>query len=304
VGYYNPANSGYTAVACTVSGTTITYGNPLDFSVNDYAEGGAHDLVAIDSSTVIWTGGNTSTVDVDTAKLTVSGTTLTAGSINAAGLTISTLSNFGTATLLGDGRLVLSIDDGGLAVAVADVSVDPPSWGALQQINTVCVYQPPLLAPAGESSAAVFYTNDSNTSPVADAAETLTISFDGAGTATAGTVVKLDISSYGHQRLAKLLDSLFGVTIRNHTLSSYPYAGVIGADVASNAQRFTGFLQVDGATGDSRPVRLPGGVDGNQSGLTPGEVYNLQADGTLGTNSGTGQRVGRALSSNEILIGG
>lgn len=49
-------------------------------------------------------------------------------------------------------------------------------------------------------------------------------------------------------------------------------------------------------------VALKGGVDANQTGLTPGSIYYLDDDGTLTISTSSGRKVGKALTSTSILI--
>ena len=79
------------------------------------------------------------------------------------------------------------------------------------------------------------------------------------------------------------------------------------ADYSSNltSDNYCGIADADYADGATATIQTVGAVDDAQSGLTPGETYYLQDDGTLGTSAGNqGSRAiaGLALSSTNLLI--
>jgi len=69
------------------------------------------------------------------------------------------------------------------------------------------------------------------------------------------------------------------------------------------AENFIGFADADYADGATATVQLSGAVDDAQSGLTAGQQYFVQADGTLGTTADDPSVIaGVALSATEIAI--
>ncbi|MBO9424695.1 hypothetical protein J7444_08180 [Labrenzia sp. R4_1] len=71
----------------------------------------------------------------------------------------------------------------------------------------------------------------------------------------------------------------------------------------SNARNFIGLAAGDISSGQTVLVDIPGGSNANQAGLTPNLEYFLSDDGSL-TTGRTLNKVGKALSATEILIGG
>ena len=67
---------------------------------------------------------------------------------------------------------------------------------------------------------------------------------------------------------------------------------------------FIGFAQTTVADGVACPIKLIGGIDNNQTGLTTGVRYYVQDDGSLGTSASAWASVvaGTAISATEIII--
>ena len=69
------------------------------------------------------------------------------------------------------------------------------------------------------------------------------------------------------------------------------------------SENFIGFVDADYADGATATIQLAGNIDDAQSGLTAGQQYFVQTDGTLGTTaSNPSVKAGVALSATEILI--
>lgn len=74
---------------------------------------------------------------------------------------------------------------------------------------------------------------------------------------------------------------------------------VTGTNLCKNS--LLGILQETGTTGQTKTVKLFPSIDNNQSGLTIGQDYYLQPDGTLSTNiAKPGIKIGKAISSTAI----
>lgn len=69
--------------------------------------------------------------------------------------------------------------------------------------------------------------------------------------------------------------------------------------------KFIGFSQGTYADGETVRIKIQSAIDSNFTGLTPGSLYYIQADGTIGTTStGYGVQAGVALSATELLVKG
>lgn len=81
---------------------------------------------------------------------------------------------------------------------------------------------------------------------------------------------------------------------------------VIGGSIALTSENYIGFSS-GGAVADGGPaiVDVAGTVNQDQSGLTSGQEYFVQADGTLGTSADDPSvSAGIALSATAILVKG
>jgi hypothetical protein len=77
-------------------------------------------------------------------------------------------------------------------------------------------------------------------------------------------------------------------------------------DTGSNitAENYVGISNGAYADGATATIQTVGAVDDAQSGLTAGQKYYVQGDGTLGLteSAGTGTLAGKALSASKLLI--
>ena len=80
-------------------------------------------------------------------------------------------------------------------------------------------------------------------------------------------------------------------------------AGYTSTNLTS--ENFIGFANSGYADGQSAALNSTCSVDKNQSGLTAGETYYVQTDGTLGTTpADPSVLAGTAISSNSIIVKG
>jgi hypothetical protein len=78
-----------------------------------------------------------------------------------------------------------------------------------------------------------------------------------------------------------------------------------GSSTNLTAENFLGFANSGYADGQSAAINSTCSVDKNQSGLTAGETYYVQIDGTLDTAADDPSVVaGTAISSNSIIVKG
>jgi hypothetical protein len=98
--------------------------------------------------------------------------------------------------------------------------------------------------------------------------------------------------------------------ITYHDQGNLNYGTGIVVQIAYSAtnltsENFVGFANSGYADGQSAAINSTCSVDKNQSGLTAGETYYVQTDGTLGTAPADPSVVaGTAISSNSIIVKG
>ena len=98
------------------------------------------------------------------------------------------------------------------------------------------------------------------------------------------------------------------VTQYRQGVSPYQSVGVLYAEAYSTstsnltAENFIGIANTTVSTNEALKVRI-GGVDDNQESLTAGQLYYIQANGTLDTTAATPSvEAGKALSSTKLLV--
>ena len=114
-----------------------------------------------------------------------------------------------------------------------------------------------------------------------------------------GTPVVFESAEANYVSAASISNDKVVIAYRDAGNSSFGTAVVIS--ISSDLQDSVGIAQETGTVGQSKSVMLLGGISTVHSGLTPGQVQYLQADGTIGI-SGSNYPIGRALSATEILI--
>ena len=274
----------------TVSGTSISFGAMLVYSTTATSS-----QIVYDSNNqkmvAAWIRGST----IEGAVLSMSGTTLTAGTV-AVFTPASTPTEPRMAYSPIAQKVVIAYQRAGLGQAVvATVSGTTISYGT-----------PATFQAAGVSSLSVSW----------DAAVGCTIiTYTNASNSNYGTFLRADVSgssvSFGDAAVyiseaanlhANVYDSASGKTVvayRRSFGASISAATVAPSNFASN---FVGISQASAADGSLVPVAVPGALDVNQSGLTPGGAYYLGlASGAL-SQTVSAQKVGVATAATKLLV--
>ena len=310
VAYQDDANSGYgTAVVGTVSGTSISFGSEYVFNSSNTVIGSASfDPNTAGKFVVAYRDGGNS--NHGTAIVgTVSGTTISFGSeyvFNNAS-TASTSVTFAPNTA---GKFVVAYrDDGnssyGTAV-VGTVSGTTISFGSESVFNSASTN---VISASFDFSAAgkfvVAYRDDGNsfygTASIGTVSGT-TISFGSESVFNSARSEKVDVAfdpntfgnfvvSYsdgGNSSYGTAIVGQASVPVTNLTSENY-----IG--LASN-----GYPDTAGAT-----IDVQGAINDRQSGLTAGQAYYVQTDGTLSETAGTPSVfAGTAISATKMIVKG
>ena len=317
VAYNDNVNSNYmTAVVGTVSGTSISFGTPVVF---ESASGGVLGAT-FDSSenkvVIAFRDGG----DSDKGKGivgTVSGTSISFGS--ATEFSATTRAGYGGAVFDSSNNKVVfnysgSTDGGnnfkGLSV-VGTVSSTSISFGSEVNWETGEAKNISAAFDSGAGKVAVSYMDDADSDKgkiVMGTVSGTSITFEDpvvfeSGAITQNTGTAFD-SSAGRVVIsfADDGDSSKGksVVARNIVLAT-------AAQVSSNltSENFIGLAENDAPDGGLATVQLGGSVNDKQTGLTAGQTYFVQTDGTIGTTADSPSvTAGTAVSSTEILVKG
>jgi hypothetical protein len=294
-----------TAIVGTVSGTSISFGSPVIYNNADTTvQSIAYDASAQKVVIGYHDNGNSS---YGTAIVgTVSGTSISFGSpvvFNSAATNSINIAYDASAQ-----KVVIAYYTGtgteGLAI-VGTVSGTSISFGTAVAFNTggVANYNS-IVYHAAAQKVVIAYSDLGNSNY---------------GTAIAGTVSGTSIS-FGSKLVVESGrvnfvsaaydpdEEVVVISYENVGNSEYGTSVVFRPAYSTTnltSENFVGFANSGYADGQSAALNSTCSVDKNQSGLTAGETYYVQADGTLGTTPADPSVVaGTAISSNSIIVKG
>ena len=303
IGYQDAGNNyAGTAVVGTVSGTSISFGTPVVFAAS-----GSRTATVFDSNsdkTVIAyrDGGNSG---YGTAIVgTVSGTSISFGSsvVFASSSSLEVVATFDS----NSNSIVVAYRDLGNSSygtsAVGSVSGTSISFGTPVVFNSGSTTEVSITFDTGAAGAVICYRENQTT---------------GTGRAIVGTVSGTSISfgtfvvfeSGSTSEIAATFDSVAGKVVVAYAdigNTSFGTASVVTTSTATlTSENFLGFAAHTYADTQSALVNSTCTVDRNQTGLTAGQTYYVQNDGSLGTTAADPSVVaGTAISSTEIIVKG
>jgi hypothetical protein len=303
--YRHEANSSYgTAIVGTVSGTSISFGTPVVFySVNIEAQAPA----TFDSSSnkvVIAFQDSPNPYNGSAIVGTVSGTSISFGTktIFQSGRT----SNIGITFDSNANKVVIAYreqtNSDGVAI-VGTVSGTDISFGTAVIFNTENAQFNSLAFDSNSNKVVIGYmdsTNNNGASVIVGTVSGTSIDFS----------TPLNLTSVYSPYESVVFDSSANkvvVSYYDSSNSNYGTSTVIdAAQLVSNltAENYIGISDAAYTDGATANIQVTGAVDDAQSGLTAGEAYYVQLDGTLATTPDTtAVFAGTALSATELLIG-
>lgn len=294
VGYRDQDNSNYgTAVIGTVSGTSISFGTPVVFESGGYTSSirASYDTAANKTLFVYQSSGNKAVVG------TVSGTSISFGSKLTSGLegaeNLIYDESASKHVLVGDTAQVLTVSGTSVSAGSAvdyNGSALSNRYGAVYDPTTqkiVFAYQ--------DYSSKVGTTRNATISGTSLTLETA-IQFDtgvgGVNPALAADTVNDKVliiyrDENDSDKQAGVVKTVAGTLSTN--LTSENYIGIS-----------TGGTYADGS---NATVKIIGNTSDEQSGLTAGQAYYVQADGTIGTTpADPSVFAGTAISATKMLV--
>ena len=297
----NNSNRGR-AVVGTVSGTSISFGGSSNFTTNT----ATFVAVTFDSSNnkVVAAIRDGSNSNYGTAFVgTVSGTSISFGT----GVVFeSATTNYPKAAFDTNlNKVLISYSDGGNSnygtAIVGTVSGTSISFGTAAVFETGGVEHLSSSYDSTNQKFVIAYDDGGNS---------------GYGTYVVGTVSGTSIS-FGTPAVFNSASTSFTTTVfdsnSNKIVISYKngsdsdgYSVVFSfASTNLTSENFVGFANSGYASGQSAAINSTCSVDNKQSGLTAGQTYYVQTDGTLGTTPADPSVVaGTAISSNSIIVKG
>ena len=295
ISYSDGGNSDYgTAIVGTVSGTSISFGTEVVFeSAEATYSGSVFDSV---NNKVVISYRDDGNSGKGTAIVgTVSGTSISFGTA-ALFNNASTYWTDATFDSTNGKAVVVYMDEGnsqyGTAV-VGTVSGTDISFGSEVVFNTSATTAPVAAFDSGVGKVTVAYRNSgnsNNTTIVPATVSGTSISFD--------TAVDVGVVNGGGESIAIVFDSTNGKIV---TTFKDDTANDNSAVVFQNAGTITTQGQV--ASGGAATVDIVGTVSTNQTGLTAGQQYFVQTDGTIGeTPADPSVLAGTAISATKLVV--
>ena len=295
ISYSDGGNSDYgTAIVGTVSGTSISFGSEVVFeSANSGYLGSAFDST---NNKVVVSYRDDGNTGKGTAIVgTVSGTSISFGTAAL----FNNASTYWTDTTFDstNGKaVILYMDDGnsqyGTAI-VGTVSGTDITFGSEVVFNTSATTAPVAAFDSGVGKITVAYRNSgnsNNTTIISATVSGTSISFDSA--------VDVGIVNGGSKSIGIVFDS---TNNRNVIAFKDDTANDNSAVVFRNAGTITTRGQVN--AGSSATVDIIGSLSTNQLGLTAGQSYYVQTDGTIGeTAADPSVFAGTATSATSLVV--
>jgi hypothetical protein len=309
--YGDFANSQYgTSVVATISGASVSFGTPVVF--NSAATGWVNSVYDSNAEKVFIGFEDSGNGDYPTGIVgTVSGTSISFGSKTAAASHLSLYHRVGFDST--NNKVVMvwrnrDDSDTGYA-AVGTISGTSVSFGTPVKFSgseSVIMTGPNVISFDTTSGGILIAYEDTDRDAVVirGVISGTNISFD--------TPVVLDTGGgYSHEHIGLVYDpdeDRHVVFYKDGAESNYSTAIVYSPAYSSTnltSENFIGFSDGAFANTDSAVINTTNTIDRNQSGLTAGQTYFVQTDGTLGlTADDPSVTAGTAISATELIVKG
>ena len=306
IAYRDDGNSDYgTAVVGTVSGNSISFGTPVVFESADSADFSA----AFDSNSnkVVISYSDLGNNYYGTAIVgTVSGTSISFGSPEV--FESATIFYTSTAFDSNSNKVVIAYRDAGNSdygtAIVGTVSGTSISFGSAAVFETANSIYFSATFDSNSNKVVIAYqdygNNNYGTAVVGTVSGT-SISF-GTPVVFNGTRCSFNSATFD-SNLNKVVITYQDVGNNNYGTAVVFQTGFLSTNLTS--ENFIGFSDGAFATTQSAAINTANTIDRNQSGLTAGQTYFVQADGTLGTSAGSPSvTAGTAISATELIVKG
>jgi hypothetical protein len=289
-----------------VSGTNISWGTAANYNAGATgpAISCAYDINANKTVVAYKDEGNSSYGSA--AVGTVSGTDISFGSEVV--FETATTDNISVGYDSASQKVVIAYRDGGNSnygtAIVGTVSGSSISFGTAAVFEAAHTKQSDVTENPAAGFVNIFYVDNDDSSKgkfVTATVSGTSLAFSAVTTLTSGSSSGLNgaYDSASEQTAFVYIDS---------ASSSHGTAVVVrNAYTSTNltSENFAGFANSGYASGQSAALNSTCSVDKNQSGLTAGQTYYVQTDGTLGTAADDPSVVaGTAISSNSIIVKG
>ena len=301
----SPNSDSGTAVVGTVSGTSISFGSPVVYN----------------SGTTDWVS---ATFDSNSNKVVIAYRDVSNSAYGTAivGTVSGTSISFGSEVVFEAAQVrhnSLTFDSNSNKVVIAYRDQSNSGFGTAI-VGTVSGTSISFGTPVVFESAALEYIGSAFNS----SSNTVFLAYNDVGNSDYGTAIVGTVSgtsiSFGTPFVFESGDTRYinSVYDSNSSVMAIVYADsgnaaygtsivvdVGGVDRPLTSENFVGFANSGYADGQSAAINSTCSVDNKQSGLTAGQTYYVQTDGSLGTTPASPSVVaGTAISSNSIIVKG
>ncbi len=308
IGYRDYGNSSYgTAIVATISGTSVSFGTAAVFESNTTQYVSAVYDITNQKTVVTYGGGSTI---IGYAKVaTISGTSVSFGSrANTSGGSNYTGFYSNSAYDPDTSKIVtvyanLNNSTRGESV-VGTVSGTNISYGSSTTFDFGGTEKPVLAYNSAAQKMAVFWGDTQNSRLGEIALGTVGATVDWASAVTIQSSGREDQASIVYDSTGKRLVCLYMDSSNSYYGASVVFTAAYNSTNLTS-ENYIGFADSGYADGQSAAINSTCTVDRNQSGLTAGQKYYVQIDGSLGTTADDPSVVaGTAISSTEIIVKG
>ena len=192
----------------------------------------------------------------------------------------------------------------GLHYAVGSLSGDEITWSSVTEVTNGYTTMPPEIETAyntARKKTVFVYKDGSNVAQLQEIAVT-----DGTTNSSLSSATEIVNNSVKELNISYDSDTQKDVVLYAQADNVGKYRIRSGESSTANSGNFIGFTGADSYTnGQTATVKVVGNVS-TQSGLTPGQQYYLQNDGTLGLTAVENNSIeaGKALTATSLLIKG
>jgi len=288
-----------TAIIGTVSGTSISFGTPVIFrsARTDATFACVYDVSS--GKTVIAYSEVAGSNNINAIVGTISGTSISFGSA----VTVSTTGSYTTGVYdSASQKTVIFYKNSTGRARVGTVSGTSISFGTEAVFGTNPAYISTVYDTTAQKIVVSYNENFATTEMQSAKVSGTDITFDSPLEVSNSVYTDALSSAYDPDTGKVILTYKDNGNSNNGTYVVYQ-AGYTSTNLTS--ENFIGFANSGYADGQSAALNSTCSVDKNQSGLTAGETYYVQTDGTLGTTpADPSVLAGTAISSNSIIVKG
>jgi len=303
IAYRDRGNSNQgTAIAGSVSGTSISFGSPVVFQSGDTTGGYGATYDSTAQKVVVGfrynSQGKAIVFDVNNTTLTY-GTAVDFTSNNALDISLTHDSTSGKNILV---FRDITDTDGKAVVGTVTASDNSISFGTVQTFKDNAVDDCRVIYDSVANNVLILYEDTSGTTKLSFLSATLSDT-----TLTFGSSIDIVSEDASQPRIAYDANAAKHVAVYSASTDSDKgkYAVLTNGSTNLTSENYIGIAEYAAADTETATVLIKGGVSPDQSSLTPGQTYFVQTDGTLALTADSPSVIaGTAVTSTKLIVKG